>query len=135
MSYQLNDISQGQDATPLWIPQLVMAIGGTLFALALVDRLVQVATGGAWEFSRPFDQDTESGRSGRTRPCSSYVEPAPAREGEERPSAIETALSDRHLPVRPVLPARHRRLGGPRAAGRRLGRDGAVPPPGRPAMP
>jgi TRAP-type C4-dicarboxylate transport system permease small subunit len=52
VSYQLNDISQGQDATPLWIPQLVMAIGGTLFALALVDRLLQVAFGGDWTLDR-----------------------------------------------------------------------------------
>ena len=58
VSYQLHDISQGQDATPLWIPQLVMAIGGTLFALALVDRLVQVACGGSVG-ARP------SARSGR----------------------------------------------------------------------
>lgn len=60
VSYQLNDISQGQDATPLWIPQLVMAIGGTLFAIALVDRFLQVASGGTWEFSRPLDQDAGS---------------------------------------------------------------------------
>lgn len=57
VSYQLHDISQGQDATPLWIPQLVMAIGGTLFALALVDRFLQVASGGSWELARPPDQD------------------------------------------------------------------------------
>jgi TRAP-type C4-dicarboxylate transport system permease small subunit len=63
VSYQLNDISQGQDATPLWIPQLVMAIGGMLFALALVDRLLQVASGGDWELSGPLDQ--ESGGLGR----------------------------------------------------------------------
>jgi TRAP-type C4-dicarboxylate transport system permease small subunit len=60
VSYELHDISQGQDATPLWIPQLVMAIGGTLFALTLVDRLVQVACGGTWELGRPLDQDTET---------------------------------------------------------------------------
>ena len=57
VSHQLNDISQGQDATPLWIPQLVMAIGGTLFALALVDRLLQVAFGGDWTLGRPLDGD------------------------------------------------------------------------------
>jgi TRAP-type C4-dicarboxylate transport system permease small subunit len=60
VSYQLNDISQGQDATPLWIPQLGMAIGGTLFALAMVDRFLQVALGGDWELGRPLDQDPES---------------------------------------------------------------------------
>jgi TRAP-type C4-dicarboxylate transport system permease small subunit len=61
VSYQLHDISQGQDATPLWIPQLVMAIGGTLFALALIDRFLQVAFGGDWELARTLDQDSSSG--------------------------------------------------------------------------
>jgi TRAP-type C4-dicarboxylate transport system permease small subunit len=48
VSYRLNDISQGQDATPLWIPQLAMAFGTTLLAVALLDRLVQIAFGGDW---------------------------------------------------------------------------------------
>lgn|SRR5690606_18598510 len=48
VSYQLHDISQGQDATPLWIPQLAMALGTTLLAVALTDRLVQIACGGSW---------------------------------------------------------------------------------------
>jgi hypothetical protein len=34
-----------------------MAIGGTLFALALVDRLLQVAFGGDWRLGRPLDRD------------------------------------------------------------------------------
>ena len=46
VSYRLNDISQGQDATPLWIPQLAMAFGTTLLAIALLDRLLQIAFGG-----------------------------------------------------------------------------------------
>ncbi|MHA1525214.1 MAG: TRAP transporter small permease [Alphaproteobacteria bacterium] len=41
-SYKLNDVSQGQDATPLWIPQLPMAMGMTIFAIALSDNLVRV---------------------------------------------------------------------------------------------
>ena len=48
VSHQLNDISQGQDATPLWIPQLAMAAGTTLFAIALLDRFLQIACGGGW---------------------------------------------------------------------------------------
>jgi hypothetical protein len=44
----------------LWIPQLVMAIGGTLFALALVDRLLRIASGGDWELGRPLDRETGS---------------------------------------------------------------------------
>ena len=41
-SERLNDISQGLDATPIWIPQLAMAIGSSLFALSIVDNLVRV---------------------------------------------------------------------------------------------
>ncbi len=45
LSYRINDISQGQDGTPLWIPQIAMAVGATLLAVALVDNLVQVLLG------------------------------------------------------------------------------------------
>ena len=41
-SHRLNDISQGQDATPLWIPQVVMSAGTCLLALALVDHFLRV---------------------------------------------------------------------------------------------
>lgn len=45
-SYKLNDISQGQDETPIWIPQIAMAVGAILLAIAFVDNLVTViATG------------------------------------------------------------------------------------------
>lgn len=39
-SYVLHDISTGNDAMPLWIPQLGMAAGVTIFAIAFVDQLV-----------------------------------------------------------------------------------------------
>jgi len=39
-SYVLHDVSTGNDATPLWIPQLSMAIGNVVFAIAFVDQLV-----------------------------------------------------------------------------------------------
>lgn len=41
-SYVLGDISQGLDATPLWIPQLAMAFGACLFAVSLADHLVRL---------------------------------------------------------------------------------------------
>lgn len=41
-SYRLNDVSQGQDATPLWIPQLVMSAGSCVLALALIDHFLRV---------------------------------------------------------------------------------------------
>jgi hypothetical protein len=42
-SHLLNDVSQGQDATPLWIPQLSMSIGTLIFAVAMIDRLISIA--------------------------------------------------------------------------------------------
>ncbi|MEP6609441.1 MAG: TRAP transporter small permease [Burkholderiaceae bacterium] len=39
-SYTFNDVSQNVDATPLWIPQLSMAIGLSGLALAFVEQLV-----------------------------------------------------------------------------------------------
>lgn len=39
-SHLLNDVSQGQDATPLWIPQLSMGIGSAVLALAFWDNLI-----------------------------------------------------------------------------------------------
>jgi len=46
LSYRINDISQGQDATPLWIPQTFMAIGAVIFAVALIDNLIRLLTTG-----------------------------------------------------------------------------------------
>jgi TRAP-type C4-dicarboxylate transport system permease small subunit len=44
-SYTLNDISQGNDATALWIPQLTMAAGAVILFIAVVDELILHATG------------------------------------------------------------------------------------------
>ena len=46
-SWQFNDISTGNDATPLWIPQLTMAVGTVILLIALVDDLVL-----AWKGAR-----------------------------------------------------------------------------------
>ena len=39
-SHAYNDISQGNDATPLWIPQIAMAVGCAVLLVAMVDDLV-----------------------------------------------------------------------------------------------
>jgi len=39
-SWQFNDISTGSDATPLWLPQLTMAIGTVILLIAFVDELL-----------------------------------------------------------------------------------------------
>jgi TRAP-type C4-dicarboxylate transport system permease small subunit len=41
-SRQLNDVSQGMDATPLWLPQLSMTLGLTLLAIAIVDHTIRL---------------------------------------------------------------------------------------------
>ena len=41
VSYMIHEISQGADATPLWIPQAGMAVGSVLLAVALADTLVE----------------------------------------------------------------------------------------------
>jgi TRAP-type C4-dicarboxylate transport system permease small subunit len=39
-SYAFNDISTGNDATPLWIPQIAMALGTIVLAVAFIDEWV-----------------------------------------------------------------------------------------------
>jgi len=39
-SHQFHDISTSADATPLWIPQIVMGIGTTILLVALLDEWV-----------------------------------------------------------------------------------------------
>jgi TRAP-type C4-dicarboxylate transport system permease small subunit len=41
-SVRWNDISQGQDATPLWIPQVAMCIGTVLLAIAVWDNFFRI---------------------------------------------------------------------------------------------
>lgn len=44
-SHEFEEVSQGVDATPLWIPQLSMAIGSVLLLIALVDDFVLATLG------------------------------------------------------------------------------------------
>jgi TRAP-type C4-dicarboxylate transport system permease small subunit len=39
-SYTFHDISTSNDATPLWIPQIAMALGTLVLAIAFIDELV-----------------------------------------------------------------------------------------------
>ncbi len=39
-SYTFHDISTGNDATPLWLPQIPMAVGTVILAIAFIDELV-----------------------------------------------------------------------------------------------
>ncbi|NOR63999.1 MAG: TRAP transporter small permease subunit [Rhodobacteraceae bacterium] len=41
-SWRWNDISQGQDASQMWIPQTFMSIGIVILAIAFIDHLVRL---------------------------------------------------------------------------------------------
>jgi len=45
LSHSTNDISQGSDASPLWIPQLAMALGCVGLAVAFIDAAVSRIVG------------------------------------------------------------------------------------------
>jgi TRAP-type C4-dicarboxylate transport system permease small subunit len=47
VSWKFGDLSTGLDATPLWIPQLAMAIGAVLFAVAILDQFCQLVFKGS----------------------------------------------------------------------------------------
>jgi len=59
-SHEFEEISQGVDATPLWIPQLTMAIGSVVLLIALVDDLVATLRG-----RTPARLATHSGEAAR----------------------------------------------------------------------
>lgn len=40
-SYRFGDVSSGQDAMALWIPQSLLALGSTAFTLSILDHLVR----------------------------------------------------------------------------------------------
>lgn len=45
VSLEIGDVSPAPDATPLWIPQLGMATGAGVLALAMLERLIGVVRG------------------------------------------------------------------------------------------
>ncbi len=46
-SWLFNDVSTSNDATPLWIPQISMAVGTVLFLVAMIDELIRRLRGQA----------------------------------------------------------------------------------------
>lgn len=49
---KFNDVSQGQDATPMWIAQTPMLAGAVVLAIALTDNLVSLITTGEHRISQ-----------------------------------------------------------------------------------
>ena len=52
-SYQFKDISTTLDATPLWIPQSAMALGASIFAIAVIDSLISHLRGLPYTYQAP----------------------------------------------------------------------------------
>lgn len=46
-SYRFGDLSDGLDATPLWIPQVSMAVGASLLAVAVTDHFLRLIVTGS----------------------------------------------------------------------------------------
>jgi TRAP-type C4-dicarboxylate transport system permease small subunit len=55
-SYEINDVSQGLVAVPLWIPQSGMALGLTILAVAILDDLVAALRGRAISYERAAEE-------------------------------------------------------------------------------
>jgi TRAP-type C4-dicarboxylate transport system permease small subunit len=55
-SHEFNDVSQGNDATPMWIPQLAMAAGTIVLLIAMIDDLARVLRGKAIATAAPADE-------------------------------------------------------------------------------
>ena len=56
---KFKDVSQGQDATPLWIPQSAMLIGMIILAIALTDSLISLLMTGKHRILRDVS-DTQA---------------------------------------------------------------------------
>ncbi|MGH1361203.1 MAG: TRAP transporter small permease [Burkholderiaceae bacterium] len=58
-SYRWNDISQGQDKTPLWIPQIPVAAGAILLAICFLDNLYSLIRHGRHQIAASADSAAE----------------------------------------------------------------------------
>lgn len=59
-SWKFKDISQGQDATPMWIPQSVMVVGAVILAIALTDNLLHLLFAGDHRLRPPVTEGDDS---------------------------------------------------------------------------
>ncbi len=57
---KFGDVSQGQDATPLWIPQMSMLIGAVILAIALTDNLLHLIFTGQHRVTRETTDSAEA---------------------------------------------------------------------------
>jgi len=58
-SHEFHDVSSSLDATPLWIPQIGMALGTSLFVLAFLNDLILLVQ------NKPLRSTSASGEPAR----------------------------------------------------------------------
>ncbi|HET7409014.1 MAG TPA: TRAP transporter small permease subunit [Paracoccaceae bacterium] len=88
-SAKWNDISQGLDATPLWIPQIVMSVGTVLLAIAMLDHFIRILL---------TPHEGVEGEEGWPSPNSP---PGCPRTSARGPAADMTPPNCRYAPLRP----------------------------------
>ncbi len=66
-SHKLKDVSQGLDATPVWIPQLLMSAGACLLALTLIDQFLRLLLSEHKGVEGERDWEDAPGENRRTR--------------------------------------------------------------------
>src|SRR5690606_22583405 len=59
-SWRLKDVSQGQDATPLWIVQVPVAVGAVVLALCLIDNLICLLVTGRDNIRPDFSEQPQA---------------------------------------------------------------------------
>ncbi len=59
-SWRLGDVSQGQDATPLWIVQTPVAVGAIILALCFIDNLAMLLLTGRDNIRPDLDQQSHA---------------------------------------------------------------------------
>jgi TRAP-type C4-dicarboxylate transport system permease small subunit len=57
---KFNDVSQGQDATPLWIAQMPMLVGAIVLAVALTDNLITLIFTGNHRIQRDLADESHA---------------------------------------------------------------------------
>jgi TRAP-type C4-dicarboxylate transport system permease small subunit len=58
-SWRFHEMAQGVVPVPLWIPQIGYAVGLVILAIAFVDELIHVLTGGSPRYEKPKPETAE----------------------------------------------------------------------------
>ncbi len=111
-SYEINDLSTGLIAIPLWMPQVGMAVGAVVLCIAVLEQLVVVMTGGPL-MEEPSGEEAATwnadGRHRRTDRAACRLRAVlPVRHRHLDRHEHDRRLDRRHVDVRPRQAGRRR---------------------------